>query len=99
MSDNSHDRGGARIEFHSKLVVHADWSKYAKKRWCAIAVLDSDGLYQVDATEPVRARMVKTVSMLLSACSVCSMSSWATARPESPRTTRRESRASVASRK
>ena len=35
------------------LVVHADWSTSPGKRWCAIASLESDGRYGVDAPEPV----------------------------------------------
>ncbi len=53
MSDKSHDHRDARIVMHPKLVTHADWSKNPKKRWCAFAVLRSDGLYQVDAPKPV----------------------------------------------
>ena len=33
--------------------AHADWSTDPKKRWCAIAVLDADGRYRSDASEPV----------------------------------------------
>jgi len=38
---------------HPKLVTHADWSKNPEKRWDAIAVLDSHGLYEADAPECV----------------------------------------------
>ena len=36
-----------------RLVIHADWSTSPGKRWCAIAGLESDGRYRVDAPEPV----------------------------------------------
>ena len=36
-----------------RLVAHADWGTSPEKRWCAIAVLEAEGRYRVDATEPV----------------------------------------------
>ena len=51
--DKSHDRGDVTIVMHPKLVSHADWSMIPRKRWGAIAVLDSHGLYKADAPEPV----------------------------------------------
>ena len=36
-----------------RLVIHADWSKNPGKRWCAIAALEADGRYGIDAPEPV----------------------------------------------
>ncbi|MXZ72334.1 MAG: hypothetical protein F4Z04_12650 [Acidobacteria bacterium] len=41
------------LDLRPKLVAHADWSKYPKKRWCAIAVLDAAGRYRIDVPEPV----------------------------------------------
>ena len=42
-----------RVDRRPKLIAHADWSTDAKKRWCAIAVLDADGRYRIDAPELV----------------------------------------------
>ena len=39
--------------FNPKVVYHADWSSTAKKRWCAKAVLSTDGRYTASAPEPV----------------------------------------------
>ena len=42
-----------RMDPKPKLVAHADWSKYPRKRWCATAVLDADGRYRIESPEPV----------------------------------------------
>ena len=49
----SHNRDDVRRDTRPWLVTHADWSNNPQKRWCAIAALDADGSYRVDAPELV----------------------------------------------
>ena len=49
----SESRAGTQTHPQPHLVAHADWSKDPKKRWCATAVLDTDGRYRSGAPELV----------------------------------------------